>query len=257
MRKTARDERSRAIDVGGSGGRLWPTRHARRARSLLALSAAVVWISYLVYAPFDAWWYLRFLLPAWPMMAVGSASLLGVVGLVRSTALRLAACAAVIVFGGVAVQRAARLGAFDEARGEAKYVEVGEAVRTATTPDDVIVSGQFSGSLRYYAGRMTLRWDFLDPAWLDRAVEWLEARGHHVYILLEAPEADAFQLRFGATNAAARLDWIPVMTFRRRAITLYDATRRDRMDPPIAPPTLSAVRTCPPPKHLAFTARFR
>jgi hypothetical protein len=191
------------------------------------------------------------------MMAIGSASLLGVVGRVRSTALQVALCAGVLAFGVAAVQRADRLGAFAEARGEAKYVEVGEAVRTVTSPDDVIVSGQFSGSLRYYAGRMTLRWDFLDPAWLDRAVDWLEARGHHVYVLLEAPEADAFQLRFGATNAVGRLNWIPAMTFRRRAINLYDAARRERMDPPVMPAMLTAVRHCPPPQPLQFAARFR
>src|SRR5262249_5137315 len=140
-------------------------------------------------------------LPAWPMMALGSASLLAIAGRVPSVLFQAAATAALIAFGVVGVQRAERLGAFTQARGEAKSVEVGQAVEQVTSPDDVIISGQFSGSLRYYAGRLTLRWDFLDPAWLDRAVEWLEAHGHHVYILLEAPEADAFQTRFEPASA--------------------------------------------------------
>jgi 4-amino-4-deoxy-L-arabinose transferase-like glycosyltransferase len=236
----------------------WPEAHARRARPLLTATAAVVWISYLVYVPWDAWWYLRFLLPAWPMMAIGTASLLAAaIARVPSVVLQLAIGVGAIAFGVLGVQRAERLGTFAEAAGEAKYVEVGQAVQTVTSPDDVIVSGQFSGTLRYYAGRLTLRWDFLDPTWLDRAVEWLGAHGHHVYILLEAPEAEAFRLRFEATNTTGRLNWVPTMTFRRRAINLYDATRRDRMDAPIAPPALSAVRECPAPEPLSFPDHFR
>ena len=38
-------------------GRLWPTSEARRARGLLAVVAVAAWISYLLYVPWDAWWY--------------------------------------------------------------------------------------------------------------------------------------------------------------------------------------------------------
>jgi hypothetical protein len=34
----------------------------------------------------------------------------------------------------------------------------------------VILSVQHSGSLRIYADRLTLRFDALDPLWLDRTV---------------------------------------------------------------------------------------
>jgi len=146
------------------------------------------------------------------------------------------------------VKRAVRLDAFNEQSGEAKYVETAKAVETITSPGDVIISGQFSGSLRYYAGRLTLRWDFLDPQWLDRAVEWLHARGHHVYILLEAPEVDPFRARFGQTSAMGRLDWVPLVTFRGRSIQLHDAEHRDRFERPIEQPAMRAVRECLPQK---------
>src|SRR4030095_1397738 len=46
----------------------------------LAVLIAAVWFCYLFYNPFDVWWYLRFLLPAFPAMfvltAVGVAWLL-------------------------------------------------------------------------------------------------------------------------------------------------------------------------------------
>jgi len=54
---------------------LWTTPSARRARPLFAGCAAIVWIVYLLYVPWDAWWYLRFFLPTWPLMAIGTASL--------------------------------------------------------------------------------------------------------------------------------------------------------------------------------------
>jgi hypothetical protein len=160
----------------------------------------------------------------------------------------MAVIAAVVAVGVFNVKRAGRLGVFDEASAEAKYVETARAVDSITPPDAVIVSGQFSGSLRYYAGRLTLRWDWLDPAWLDRAVEWLTARGHHVYILLEAPEVDPFRARFGQTSAMGRLDWVPLVTFRGRSIQLHDAERRDRFERPVEQPAMRAVRECLPQK---------
>src|SRR5262249_59597563 len=71
------------------------------------------------------------------------------------------------------VVEAARRETFNVARGEAKYVEVAGVVESITDPDAVIISMQHSGSLRYYAGRLTLRWDIGEPAWLDRAIDWL------------------------------------------------------------------------------------
>jgi hypothetical protein len=259
---------------------LWPTRESRRTLWLLAGVAAAVWASYLVYVPWDAWWYLRFLLPAWPMMAIGAASLIAAVqalhhggreghggsnlkqsdlssvstvsSVVESSifqrASTIAIIALVVAAGVFNVRRAVRLDVFKQAGGEAKYVETANAIESITPPDAVIISGQFSGSLRYYAGRLTLRWDWLDPEWLDRAVEWLTARGHHVYILLEAPEVDPFRARFGQTSAMGRLDWVPLVTFRGRSIQLHDAERRDRFERPIEQPAMRAVRECLPQK---------
>jgi hypothetical protein len=236
--------------------RVWPTPESQQARWLLAGIAAAVWASYLLYVPWDAWWYLRFLLPAWPAMTIGVASLITLPALKgpayeyrtsRPRVFLAAVVCAVIALGAVNSRRAVRLNVFNQQSAEAKYVETARAVETITAPDDVIISGQFSGSIRYYAGRLTLRWDFLDPQWLDRAVEWLDARGHHVYILLEAPEVDPFRARF-ASSAIGRVNWVPLVTFRGRSIQLHDATRRDRFERPIEQPPLAAVRECLPQK---------
>jgi hypothetical protein len=225
----------------------WRTSAARDARWLLAASAAVVWVSYLVFVPWDAWWYLRYLLPSWPMMAIGTASLAAAI--YRSSGawrpLVAGALAALGVFG---VAQAAGRDAFDVARGEGKYVEVANAVASITRPEDVIISAQHSGSIRYYAGRLTLRWDVGDPAWLDRTVEWLAAHGHHPYFVVEEPEIAALRSQYGAANASARLDWTPMVSFRGGAVQMFDAVRRERGRSPVTQTPLGAVRSCVPQK---------
>jgi hypothetical protein len=236
---------------------IWPTPSARRARGLFVGCAAVVWLIYLLYVPWDAWWYLRFLLPVWPMMAIGAASLVAIV--YRSSSLawrRPAAVAVVAIMGALGVAQAVSREAFNEARGEAKYVEVARVVESIAGRDDVIISAQHSGSIRYYAGRLTLRWDVGDVAWLDRTVDWLASHGHHPYFVLEPQEIDALRAKYGPTNAVARLDWTPMVVFRGGAVVMYDALRREKSAEPVAQPELRAVREClpqrPPPRLRPF-----
>ena len=71
-------------------------------------------------------------------------------------------------------------------------MSIGQLVGMLTEPNSVIFSMQHSGSLRYYAGRMSLRFDNLERAWLDRAVSWLEAHGVQSYLLVEEWEEPEF-----------------------------------------------------------------
>lgn len=222
--------------------RAWPSEPGRSGWLLLAAVAAGVWIAYLVYVPWDAWWYLRFLLPGWPMMALGAATLL-----------RMTRRAAPFVFalaGAIGVGQAIQRGAFAEAAGESKYVEVARVVESLTDPQDVIVAAQHSGTLRYYAGRLTLRWDVGDPAWFDRTVEWLAANGHHPYLVVEETEARTLRESFGPVSRVARLDWAPLVTFRGGQVKLFDAVRREPGGPTIAQPASHAVDACARPKAL-------
>ena len=56
---------------------------------------------------------------------------------------------------------------------------------------------------------MTVDWGSLDPAWLDRAVEFVRAEGYDPYVLVERWEEPSFRARFGS-GVAGRLDWPPV-----------------------------------------------
>jgi hypothetical protein len=246
---------------------LWQTPAALRARSLFFGSAVVVWAIYLLYVPWDAWWYLRFLLPIWPLIAIGTATLVArivQVGQLRPAKVAVAArpgyapfrhfgpsravagAAIIGLLGLHGAWEAVRRETFNVARGEAKYVEVARVVESIADPDAVIICAQHSGSIRYYAGRLTLRWDVGDVAWLDRTVDWLAANGHHPYFVLEPQEIAALRARYGPSNAAARLDWTPLVVFRGGAVTMYDAVRRERTGAPVAQPELRAIRECLP-----------
>lgn len=88
----------------------------------------------------------------------------------------------------------------------------GPVVPAGTTePDAVILTGPHAGTLRYDAGRDTIRFDVLDPAWLDRAVTWLDSRGRHPYILVEDSEHPLFSARYGRANALGHLAFTPTL----------------------------------------------
>ena len=208
--------------------RIWRTQAARDSLVVLAAVTILVWASYLLFVPWDAWWYLRFLLPSWPMIAIGTASLAAAVWRRSSAVGRTAVMLLLAGIGASGVTQAFARDAFAIARGEARYIEVAKVVESIADPDAVIIAAQHSGSIRYYAGRLTLRWDVGDPEWLDRTVDWLAAHGHHPYFVLEPQEIADLRAHAGPTNLSARLDWPPIVSFRGGAVTMYDAVRRDR-----------------------------
>jgi hypothetical protein len=61
----------------------------------------------------------------------------------------------------------------------------------------------------------------LDPEWLDRFVEWLTARGVHVYAVLDAREAAEAQARFASQRRATAFER-PVLIYEPAATALFD-----------------------------------
>jgi hypothetical protein len=72
---------------------IWLTPERQYAARLLGAIVVVVWALYVIYIPFEAWWFLRFLLPAWPAMCLGSAALLVRMAQSGRLSLRIMACA--------------------------------------------------------------------------------------------------------------------------------------------------------------------
>ena len=213
---------------------LLPPAQIPRPRLLLGGSLAVVLLSYLFYRPFDAWWYLRFLLPMWPVMMLLTAAALETIArrwLRRVYPFAMAAAVAFLAWHGV--RTAADRSAFDLARGERRYLDVARFVAGHTDPDAVILSVQHSGSLRIYADRLTLRYDVLDPLWLDRTVAYLQSIGRRPYYVLDGGEVDAFRRRFAAANRFGGLDWPPMATLGG-TIAVYDPIARTPETSPLA-----------------------
>jgi dolichyl-phosphate-mannose-protein mannosyltransferase len=170
---------------------------------------ATVAVSYLPYAVFDDWRYLRFFLPAYPPLMIGlSASVLWllrrvapVVGVVAFIAIGTYLVSHELRFA--AKEGVARLGEV-----ERRYVAVARFVEAQTPPTAVMIALQHAGSVRHYSGRLTVRFDQLSIG-LDEALASLHRVGRRPFILLEDWEEPQFKRQFGASSEAGRLAWRP------------------------------------------------
>lgn len=61
---------------------------------------------------------------------------------------------------------------------------------------------QHSGSVRYYGGRLTIRWDLIDRDWTSRAAQELERLGLHPYMVIEDWEMPQMRDWFGLAPGA-------------------------------------------------------
>jgi len=170
------------------------------------------------------------------------------------------AIGAVAVLAFLNLRTAIERSAFELWQGERRYVSIGRLVGMLTEPNSVIFSMQHSGSLRYYGGRMTLRYDNLDGAWLDRAVTWLEAHGAPSYLLLEEWEEPQFRKQFAGSPRLEHLGVPPIFLYEGAArIKLYDLThlrpREDRVQQIVE--TYHGLRNVAPapPPTVTFKAR--
>jgi Dolichyl-phosphate-mannose-protein mannosyltransferase len=239
--------------------RFWPAVGDRSVIAMLTLFVFTVWAQYCYYADFDAWWYLRFLLPAWPFLMLGVAQVACAVlpgGGRAAPALLALGFAAVVVF---CVNEDLNRSVFRLWEGEQRYLTVAAEVRAATGRQSVVFSMQHSGSLRYYAGRTTIRYDNFEPAWLDRSIAWLTERGIRTYLLVEDWEIDVFKQRFAGQQTMTRLDAPPLFVYDG-PFTIYffdlgsDASRGTPVRvvtetykgpfcvPPVLPPSLVVSR---------------
>lgn len=217
---------------------VWPSAPDRFRIGLIALFVLVLWAQYCYYEVFEAWWYLRFLLPSVPVILIAVTNLgdrLWARGRLTG-ALATAIVIAVALYG---VWFAYDRSAFQEWQGESRYVSVARAVRKATDRNSVIFCMQHSGSVRYYGSRVTVRFDYIDERWLDRAVEYLSSRGIHSYALLDEWEVPAFQKRFSEFNTLGSLAMNPVFIYKGpNVVTFYDLAPAGR-----PPPTATIVET--------------
>lgn len=156
-------------------------------------------VSYLMYAPFEEWWYLRFLLPAIPallvLMSTGMVVLARRLPRVRG---RVVVTAVTFLMVAYTIRVSQAHGIFGPLKaGERRYADVGAYIQQALPRNAVIFSVQQSGSVRYYGGRMTIRWDLIDRDWTARAAREVEGLGLHPYMVIEDWELPQMRAWFG------------------------------------------------------------
>ncbi|MBI4263281.1 MAG: glycosyltransferase family 39 protein [Acidobacteria bacterium] len=185
---------------------------ARLASWGLAFSV-LVFLLYLWYTPFGDWTYLRFLLPAYPLLLAGAAAALVLVApqRPRARALTIALTAVVLVAWGAWHGRAA----FRVRGEEARYANAAR-LASALPANAAIICNQHSGSLRYYANRLTLRYEWLDADMYATALAYLRASGRPVYAVLDDWERDVFRSRYAAVTDLSWLDGTPLLLASKR-----------------------------------------
>lgn len=208
-------------------GAPWVVRaRARHAWWLLAFFGAIL-ACYLPYVVFDAWWFLRFLLPGLGPLLVLTAGVVMVLVMRAGTAWRaplFALLCTAIVTAYVAL--AIRGQAFDLDKLEARYRLAGEYVATHLPANAAVVTQQESGSVRFYSGFPTMVWGEFGPGRLDTALEYLRARGYRPYLLFEVAEEADFRKRFQGQGPVGELNWPPIADINHE-VRIYDPAHAD------------------------------
>jgi hypothetical protein len=183
--------------------------------------------SYLPYTPFEVWWYIRFLLPGlgalYVLIAVG---ILYVARRIRHPWGTLAASVILLLSVKHTTEFALDNSVFGGLRrGEQRYADVAEFVYRNLPDNAVIFAMQHSGSLRMWGGRLTLRYDWIDPdsnpELRPRVVPELERLGLHPYLAIDDWEAPDVRRHFGLA-ADQSLPWPYVARLRETGVTVYD-----------------------------------
>lgn len=197
--------------------------------TLIALTLA----SYLAYRTYDEWWYLRFLMPALGAVAVLAAA--GVAAIARAVPQpfgRLSAAVALYLTLVSTLSYASGKEIFGGLReGERRYLDIAEFAAEHLPENAAVLSMQHSGSLRFYSGRMTLRYDWVQPEWASTVPAAVERAGYHPYLIVDDWELPRVRVQFGLPQTAA-WPW-PIVARRSKigGITVFDmATSPARAD---------------------------
>ena len=204
------------------------SRSNRRLGWWLLAFAAVTFACYIPYAIFDDWWYLRFVLPAFPsLLILSSAAFVSAVGRFRVLVRAAAIAGGAIVLVALHLTAAVNGSAFRLHDYERRFRDGGEYVARHLPPNAAVVTVWQSGSVRFYSGRLTMLWNSIDPEWLDRSLAFLRAQGYEPYLLFESNEEKDFRRKFNGHSPIGALDWPPIADINRQ-VRIYAPGDRER-----------------------------
>jgi hypothetical protein len=159
---------------------------------------------YMMYIRFDHWTFLRFLLPSIPLLIVTATVLVtqalqGVSRASRVAVLTLVAAMFPLAY----VHTAAKGDAFHLKSGlRHRFEDAATLAAAQLPPNAAFLALSQSGSLRHYADRLTLRFDWVEAAHADELAGYLRFRHLVPYAALDRSEITEFNTRFAGTAIA-------------------------------------------------------
>lgn len=210
---------------------IWRYARARgeQAQALLKVLicfAVAVYACYAFYLPLDTWWTLRFLFPAFPvffiLIAAGGLALIDRLPAVW----RGVGVAALVVAMTVSTTAFGRSVGVFSPQGELRYEIAGRYINDHLPREAAFFTMLHSGSVRHYSGRLTVRYDWLEPVRFETMVAHLQQRGYATFLLIDDAEQDQFRSRFAGSRV---LDSLAAPQMRFPSVGLYrlpDATAR-------------------------------
>jgi len=198
---------------------------APRAAALFLAFTLVLTASYLPYVVFRDWYFVRYFLPALPLLLVAMLALLARAAAPMPPAVRLfGAMALMALLVRHELRFALDAGFAHLGANERRYVAVARFVEASMPANAAFLALQHGGSIRHYANRVTLRFDLVSVG-LDEALASLERAGWRPYILLEDWEETQFKAQFGGASKAGQLDWRPLARLPEPGgVNIYDPT---------------------------------
>src|SRR5262249_27157581 len=151
-----------------------------------------MFVCYIPYEVFDAWWYLRFVLPAYPaLLALTGTAVVWVLarGPWQWQTAGYAAVALVVAF---LVRESAQRHAFGLWEFERRFRLAGDYVGSRLPANAIILAAQETGSVRFYSDRPTIAWRGLPPKSLDEALAFARVHNLKPYLLIENGEQQEF-----------------------------------------------------------------
>jgi hypothetical protein len=208
------------LAVAGLAVAVWDPRfRARRARLSVCIAFAIIALgSYAFYLPVDAWWTLRLALPAFPALFVLAATAVAAVAERVAREWRFVPAVVVLAVATLHVGAYGRSTGLWESEGEKRFETVGRYISDHTPYRAVVFAVLHSGSVRYYSGRSTVRFDWVPPDRFETMVAHVKQRGFIPFVLVDQGEAEVFQQRLAGSR---KWDAIDSSSEQLRFVSLY------------------------------------
>jgi hypothetical protein len=143
----------------------------------------------------ETWWYLRFILPAFPaliLLALSSVSAVGQTMRLRPAFTAAVAAGVLLIAAGWEIKKVQQFEIMTLARGEKNYPDAAHWAQKNIPANSAIFCMQVSGAFFYYSDFLLVRWDTIEPAQQDALLGIIAEQKRPVYAALfefETPRA--------------------------------------------------------------------